>query len=399
MNDTTLLEERRKAAAERWAQTKLPSSQHEAWRKIRLEQRTDLSSFSVKDVVSNIQVIPPSETGMTVLTLAEALQQSAFAHMVRVELTRALQADDTTTDYFQLQNLAQWTQARFIHIHQNLAAEKPLIIKHRLQQGNSVIHRVFIHVAANVQAALIEVFQNDKANSTACYWNTHTTIHAAEQAKLQALALRNYTTRDHHFQRIHTEQAANSKIFLGVAHNGGAVGKGFVQARLNGGNSEFRGVGVYVGSGREFHDMEMLVEHPHSHSVSSLCYKTVLNEQAHSVFDGKLVITPGTQAIQSHQLNQNILLNASARAESMPRLVIQAEDVSCEHGATVGMLDDEALFYLQSRGLTAKEARLLLVEGFLQEVLQEFPAGHAEFELLTTFKAKLGLADGAITDS
>ena len=389
MNNTLLLEEQRKAAAERLAQTKLPSSQHESWRKIRLEQRTDLSPFSVKDAVSSIQVASSSEKSVTVLTLQEALQHSAFQKMIRADLTEALEADDTATDYFQLQNLAQWTQACFIHIHQS--PDEPLILKHQRQRGNSVIHRSFIHISAHVQATLIEVFQNDAPNAAACYWNTHTTIQAAEHVKLRALSLRNYSTHDHHFQRIHIEQIADSKIFLGVAHCGGAVGKGFVQARLNGANSKFRGVGICVGNGREFHDMEMLVEHSCSHSDSSLCYKTVLNEQAHSVFDGKLVITPGTRAIQSHQINQNILLNANARAESMPRLVIQAEDVSCEHGATVGMLDDDALFYLQSRGLAAEQARLLLVEGFLQEALHEFPLGHEEFELLANFKVKLGL--------
>ena len=138
--------------------------------------------------------------------------------------------------------------------------------------------------------------------------------------------------------------------------------------------------------------MEIIVNHQCSHSQSSLLYKAVVSEGAHSVFDGNLLIPKDCNDITSHQLNHNIIMDRDARAESMPRLIIQSEKVSCEHGATVGFLDEESLFFLMSRGFNEQEAKNILIEGFLTEVIAEFPCPEEHQFFLEKLKNRLNLS-------
>ena len=283
---------------------------------------------------------------------------------------------------------------------QNTRHEKennPLYIKHQLQKGNSLIHQLLIYVPDNTDLSLIEEFGEDSGEEAspkqkeASYWNTLTRVHMGKNSSLRYLSLRNYSKGDYHFQRFFSEQKRDSRILYALAHCGGDLGKGFEEARLLEKNAVFRGVGIYAGSNKEFHDIEMLAEHCDAHTRSSLLYKTIVREKAHSVFDARLKIKAHIKDVDSRQINHNLLLDPHARAESMPRLTVKAENVSCEHGATVGMLDPDAIFYLLSRGLKMEEARALMIEGFLSEVIQEFPLTEEREreKLLLEFKKKL----------
>lgn len=196
---------------------------------------------------------------------------------------------------------------------------------------------------------------------------------------------------DRRFGRYQIDLQQDAHALFGVAFDGGRLAKDFLYADLLGRGANFRGIGALALGGRDYCDIDMLARHDADDTQSSLHYKTVLREKAHSVFNGNLSIPRGRQRVNSHQLNNNILLDRSARAESMPRLVIQAERVQAEHGATVGELDGAALFYLLSRGLPESEARALLVRGFLEELLAEFPSKELGEIILSRFEARLGL--------
>ena len=176
--------------------------------------------------------------------------------------------------------------------------------------------------------------------SQARYWNIVGGAYVGKNAYFRHISQRDYNRKDYHFQRFLFEQMRDSEVVAGIVHAGGRLGKSFCTARLREENASFRGVGAYLGSGQGFHDMEILAEHYAGPSQSSLLYKTVVSEQAHSVFDGKLFIHKGIKQIDSRQMNHNIILGANARAETIPRLVVKNEDVLCEHGATVGFLEE-----------------------------------------------------------
>ncbi len=391
------LQEIKQAVTQVFARATLPSAKEEAWRKIRLGG-IDFSSFDSKSSRSEMDIKVSATPGLRVLSFAEAMEDPQIKSALLGHLQQSL-GEAQNYDYFRLHNLAQSMQARVLHISENL--QDPLVVRHILGQGNTLIHRLFVYIEANVQATVIEDFSYPKQDAgidgqttepQATYWNSDTVAFVAKNATFSYVCLRNYSNDVYHFQRFTSEQRRDSQVFFNLAHCGGLLGKGFVQARLLEANAEFRGLGLFAGADKDFHDIEMVADHRCEHTRSSLLYKAVLRERAHSVFDGQLNIPFGIKFVESQQTNHNILLDSQARAESMPRLRIQAEDVTCEHGATVGALDPEVLFYLLSRGLSEQEAHYLMIEGFVSEVLDQFPLSEANHQnILAKLKAKLKL--------
>lgn len=393
-SDFSFLAEVKEKALRLLGKTSLPSSAEESWRKIRLEGRADLSPFPSANSLSKISA-ETKDSSIRCLSFQEALKERHLKEILETHLKKSLREASETCDYFALQNLAEEKQSLFLFPERGTEAksEKRIRIKHKLQGGNSIIHKLFVYVPDNTELRLIEEFGGEaKTKKEPLYFNTSTTVHLGRNSTLRYFTSRDYDSEDCHFQRFLCEQKRDSRLFYGLAHCGGGLGKGFVESRLLEANAEFRGVGIYAGSAKEFHDIEMLVEHRYRHTHSSLLYKAIVRERAHSVFDGKLTIVPDIKDASSRQINHNLLLDSQARAESMPRLIVKADDVSCEHGATVGMLDPEALFYLLSRGLEAEKARYLMIEGFLNEAAREFPLETEQAEgLLDLFKKKLDM--------
>ena len=128
-------------------------------------------------------------------------------------------------------------------------------------------------------------------------------------------------------------------------------------------------MGVYVGSGSEHVDNHTVIVHAAPHGSSRQVYKGILDERAHGVFNGKIFVRPGAQKTDARQTNKNLLLSSDASVDTKPQLEILADDVKCAHGATVGQLDPEKLFYLKSRALGGDAARSLLTYGFAAEIL------------------------------
>jgi Fe-S cluster assembly protein SufD len=131
--------------------------------------------------------------------------------------------------------------------------------------------------------------------------------------------------------------------------------------------------GIALVRDRQHCDNTTDVDHAISHCHSSQIYKNVLDDRAHTVFQGRVHVAPDAQKTDAHQMNRNLLLSRNAQADSKPELIIHADDVKCSHGATVGDLDQEALFYLQSRGIDPETARNMMVHAFAAELLEALP--------------------------
>ena len=133
--------------------------------------------------------------------------------------------------------------------------------------------------------------------------------------------------------------------------------------------------GAYLAFGRCHVDNHTHISHNAPECTSRECYKGVLGDRGHAVFHGRIVVQPDAQKTDSEQSNQNLLLSADAEIDTKPQLEIYADDVKCAHGATVGDLDKDALFYLQSRGIPTDEATALLIEAFIAEIFDDLPDG------------------------
>ncbi len=148
-------------------------------------------------------------------------------------------------------------------------------------------------------------------------------------------------------------------------------------------------LGLYFGNEDQHFDHSTSQNHAAPHASSDLLYKGALDDASGSVFRGIIRVSPGAQRTDAYQTNRNLLLSEEASAHALPNLEIEADDVRCSHGATVGQLDEEALFYLQSRGLSRRRAERLVVRGFLQDVLQRRPPGGVTEKVTRAIEEKL----------
>ncbi|MBI3396454.1 MAG: Fe-S cluster assembly protein SufD [Spirochaetia bacterium] len=342
----------------------IPGRDQESWRKI------DLTGFTADEFTaapSKTTVdIKPGGPGVRVLSLEAAITDAAAGAALRDFL-----APKKDHNFFDAFRRAHATSTNVIHICGRAPARVDLA--QSIQSGRLAASQVLILVDRESECTITEDIILD-APDAAVLSMPETMVIAGAGSRVNYVNVRRYTGSVYHFHRIRTAQERDSHMHVSIFQTGGMRGKGFMTGTLTGPGAEFRGIGLGLGSEAGFHDIEMLVEHLAGQTQSSLLYKAVLRDRAHSVFDGNLHIPHGTKHVNSRQINHNILLSKKARAESMPRLVVQSHDVQSDHGATVGELDAEALFFLMARGLNESEARSLLVEGFVTEIVDEIPA-------------------------
>lgn len=343
----------------------LPARDNESWRKIDLSG-LDLSSFDYENSKSSITRENSDGAGFTDfdLMIDNDITGSDFLQtLLSGQLLKS-------KDIFAIQNFALLTQAHYIHADKNV--EQPVTLLHSLDSGNSLIHRTIVHLADNANLTLVEKFKG-RPSGGFTFWNTAVDAVIGRNASLKYVCIFDFSDNEYSFRNFISEQKSDSRVHVSVVQAGGFNGKSFYTGRVLEPGAAFRGIGLLSGQSSQFQDIEMSVEHLADHGESSLHYKTVMHDRSHSVFNGNLLIKKGLKQVSSKQVNNNILLSKKARAESMPKLMIQADDVRCDHGATVGELDREALFFLMARGIPEDQARQLLIEGFVAEVIDEIP--------------------------
>ena len=171
------------------------------------------------------------------------------------------------------------------------------------------------------------------------------------------------------FSNMYVAQEANSNVLLNgmTLHNG--TTRNTTEVILNGRGAEINLCGMAIADKNEHVDNHTFIDHKVSDCISNELFKYVLDDQSVGAFAGKVLVRPGAQHTSSQQTNRNICATREARMYTQPQLEIYADDVKCSHGATVGQLDEKALFYMQQRGISYKEARLLLMFAFVNEVI------------------------------
>lgn len=187
-----------------------------------------------------------------------------------------------------------------------------------------------------------------------------------------------------------------SLVWLGATF-GGELAKANVETLLQGPGCNVEMLGLYFSTGRQLFDHHTLQDHISHHAKSDLLYKGVLTGRSRTVYSGLIRVHPLAQKTDAYQANRNLILSDKARADSIPNLEIRANDVRCTHGATVGQIDEEQLFYLMSRGLPRSEAVKLIVNGFMSPVLERVPweGVRKRVEALILERMQQGLGDGA----
>ena len=200
-----------------------------------------------------------------------------------------------------------------------------------------------------------------------------TEISLAEGARLEHIKVQNESTAAFHVGTIQATQERDSELHSFSYAAGAELSRTNVYTLLDGQGSSCTMNGMYMVSGLQHVDHQTRIEHAQPNTTSREIYKGILDGHSHGVFNGKVYVRPVAQKTDGKQSNNNLLLSDHARIDTKPQLEIFADDVKCTHGATVGRLDEVALFYMKSRGLDAEQARTLLIYAFAADVLEEIP--------------------------
>jgi len=200
--------------------------------------------------------------------------------------------------------------------------------------------------------------------------NTVTEVFAGERAVLAYCKLDQEGAKAFHFATLEIEQAASSNVTTHAISLGGALVRNDVNVRLAGAGAECSLNGLYLASGRQHVDNHTTIDHAEPHGTSRELYKGILDGKASAVFNGRIVVRRDAQKTAARQTNKNLLLSEEAVINTKPQLEINADDVKCNHGATIGQLDPAVLFYLRSRGIGYHDARNLLINAFGSEIIE-----------------------------
>jgi Fe-S cluster assembly protein SufD len=198
-----------------------------------------------------------------------------------------------------------------------------------------------------------------------------TTIDVQSGAQLEVLWMQSEHNRSQHRSEIRIRQAAGSVVTCNVMTLHGALIENVIDIKLQGENAGCRANGLFLIDGTQQFVTDISIAHEAGACRSSQLFKGIVNNEAVGRFHGRVLVAKDAQKTEACQVNNNLLLTKQAKMYTQPQLEIYADDVKCSHGATIGQLDEQALFYLRSRGIALKEAHLLQQIGFVQDVLDK----------------------------
>jgi Fe-S cluster assembly protein SufD len=247
--------------------------------------------------------------------------------------------------------------------------------------------RVLVVMGENSQASLVE---SHAGPSGGYFTNAVAEIVLQPGAVLDHSRIQRESPQGFHISSTHVVAARSSTFASHSVSFGGALVRNDVTAVLDGEGAECTLNGLYFGDGRRLVDNHTTIDHAKAHCSSREVYKGILAGHARAVFNGKIIVRPDAQKTDAKQTNKALLLSEDAQINTKPQLEIFANDVKCTHGAAVGQMDDEAIFYLRSRGLSQHEARTLLIHAFAGDVINRMKLeplrAHVEAELLRQLK-------------
>jgi Fe-S cluster assembly protein SufD len=222
-----------------------------------------------------------------------------------------------------------------------------------------------VHAAGHSRVSVIETYTGLPGHSLT---NASTTVIAGPAAGVTYQRMQTEAADAMHLGRTIISQAAGSDVRAVSVMTGAAVARFAADVTLGGTEARVALDGLYLPRGRQRHDHVISVDHAASRCSSTQLFKGIVDDHGYGSFVGRIVVRPGTVASDASQSNHSLLLRPTAQADTRPWLEIFADEVRCTHGATVGRLDEDALFYLRSRGVSLTEARAMLVAAFADEI-------------------------------
>jgi Fe-S cluster assembly protein SufD len=392
------MRERRLDAWRAYQAIPMPARTDEEWR------RTDLSRLRLDEIEPFAEegegpgtLVPPAErderfAGFLGFRDARRVEYSfdkelAAAGVIFTDLATAVREHpDLVREYFMTRCVppedskfaalhgAFWDNGVFLYVPRGVAVEHPLraVISAGLRGTSSLSHTLIV-LEEGSQAVYAEDYISPDVKEQGVS-SRIVEIILKRDANLHYVGTQRWGRAVYDF---HTERALlgqDTVLNLQTIELGSRLSKGRVESILEGDGANVKLLGLYIEDGNQHLDRYTLQDHKGQAGVSDLLFKGVLTDKARSVFSGLIRVHPTGKKTAAYQQNRNLLLSRTARADSIPNLEIAASDIlGCTHGATVGKVDEEQLFYLMCRGLTRVEATRLIVEGFVDPIIEQVP--------------------------
>jgi Fe-S cluster assembly protein SufD len=336
----------RERAFARFAELGFPNTHNEEWRftnvsPIARSIFTPATDRAIVTVPENVKKLEPGEVE-EYLARHAAIDGNAFVAL----------------------NTAFLDRVTVLQVPRNAVIEQPIEITYEGTDGGVSHPRVLILVNANAQCTILETYKG----AGAYFHNAVTEIVVGDRAVVDHYKVQQESVQAFHIATLHATLGRSASFSSHSISLGGALVRNDANATLSEG-SEATLNGLYIVNGTQHIDNHTMIDHAMPHGTSHELYKGILDGKAHAVFNGKIIVRKDAQKTDSKQTNKNLVLSDDAVVDTKPELQIFADDVRCTHGATIGQLDSEALFYLQSRGIGKGEARSLLTYAFAQDVV------------------------------
>ena len=303
--------------------------------------------------------------GLQLSTLAESIEQASA-------VTDAHLAVDEPADAFVALNLEYAVDGAVIEVAAGTVLDDPIhVVDIAIPDSPGVASctGVVIHLGAGSSATVIETRAGDGAMLGGS--NIRTTVTLDPGATLEHIVLQDVPAQQVHLSRVDVRQATDS-TYRGRSFNiGAAYGRVTCHVALEGAGAVADLSGLFHGIGDQTLDQQITVVHAVADCTSRQAFRGLLDDASTGVFNGGIDVRPGADGTDASQSNDNLLLSNRAEVNTQPRLEILADDVTCTHGATIGQIDDTALYYLRTRGIGADDARRILVHGFSDQVVDD----------------------------
>ncbi len=384
----------RKNAFDAFNKFGIPTSRHEEWKYTRIgglfnkqyQFPVSTGSLSANDIndlrlpgheqanelvfINGIFSFPLSKIISPEL-IVQSLEEAASNEFKEIVAANLGHSSDYLKDGINALNTAFVNGAVFVHVSKGKVTEHPIYIYNITDARTENIFsqpRSLVHVGQNAQVQLIETYVTIGASES--FTNAVMEIVVEENALLEYYKIQNDASHTNQVSTTHIRQVGKSYVHaVTISLNGGIV-RNNLNIVLDAERCEAHLYGLYFQKGKSHIDNHTVVDNVKPNCFSNELYKGVMNDEASGVFNGKIFVRQLAQKTNAYQSNKNVLLSDNATVNAKPQLEIFADDVKCSHGCTVGQLDEEALFYLQSRGIAGKVAHSLLVRAFATDILE-----------------------------
>ena len=413
----TDVHEIRTEALENFEKLGFPSKKLEAWKYTSLNAflKNDFSIFPDKEVTVDLADVKKyfihdidsykvvfidgkyssflSETthdGIDVCLMSAALTKSKYKIIVENYFNKVAKQDNLTS-----LNTAFATEGVYIHIPRNTEVEKPIQIINFTtgsEAATMLQPRNLIVVEQNAHVQIIERHQSLTSNPVLT--NAVTEVFAAKDATVDIYKIQNDVENASLVDNCFIEQKSNSIVSVHTFSFGGNITRNNLNFYQRGEHIDSILKGITIIEGKQHIDHHTLVHHIEPNCESHQDYKGIYDERSTGVFNGKVIVNKEAQKTNAYQKNNNVLVSDKATINAKPQLEIFADDVKCSHGCTIGQLDDDALFYMQQRGIPEKEGKALLMYAFANTVLESVKIPEVKSRITKIIANKLGVDIG-----